>query len=135
MSILNFSGNKMLRFRQSPHFCAVCVVLPGIYRCFLFVSAWQRWRNWNSFSIQLNWPNWQVTIMAHTFLPLMTSLIKLGSWTRVAQLELRTNTPTVVTWYWRQMPYYMSYYLRTKMFVPISFRVWYRWLSLWKLCM
>ena len=96
-------NNKMLRFHQSSHFCSVCVVLPDINHWFLFISAWQRWRSWNSSSIQLNLPNWPVTVIAEIFLPLLTSLIKLGNWTRVAQLELRTNTPTVVTWYWRHM--------------------------------
>ena len=66
-SLLIFSGNKMLHFRQSSYFCTVCVVSPGIDRCFLFISAWQRWRSWNSSSIQLNSPNWQVTIIAQIF--------------------------------------------------------------------
>ena len=65
--ILNFSGNKMLCFRHSSQFCAVCVVFPGTNRCFLLISAWQRWRSWNSSSIQLNSPNWQVTIIALIF--------------------------------------------------------------------
>ena len=46
---------------------AVCVVSPNIDRWFLFILAWQRWRSWNSSSIQLNSPNWQVTIIAQIF--------------------------------------------------------------------
>ena len=126
-------NNKMLRFHQSSHFCSVCVVLPDINHWFLFISAWQRWRSWNSSSIQLNLPNWQVTIIAQIFFiinDISNQITKLDT-----SCSIRTKDEHADCCHMIMMSNVIlllkEHRCLSKKIDFVSFRVWYWRLSLW----